>query len=60
MLDLYLDFGCSQARVQAQAVRVQVPDWGLMGGVGIAFRDFDTGSREQLMSFLAAVAAELP
>jgi DNA-binding NarL/FixJ family response regulator len=60
MLDLYLDFGRSQARVQAQAVRVQVPDWGLMGGVGIAFRDFDAGSREQLVSHLAAVAAELP
>jgi CheY-like chemotaxis protein len=60
MLDLYLDFGRSQARVKAQAVRVQAPDWGLMGGVGIAFRDFDTSSREQLVSYLATVAAELP
>jgi len=58
MLDLCLDFGLSQARVQAQAVRVQFPDWGLTGGVGIAFRDFDTGSREELMSHLAAVAAD--
>jgi CheY-like chemotaxis protein len=60
VLDLYLDFGASHARVQAQAVRVQMPDWGLMGGVGIAFRDFDAGSREQLLSFLAAVSAEVP
>jgi CheY-like chemotaxis protein len=58
-LDLCLDFGRSQARVQAQAVRVQLPDWGLVGGVGIAFRDFDTGSRERLVSHLAAVAAEI-
>ena len=60
VLDLCLDFGRSEARVQAQAVRVQLPDWGLAGGVGIAFRDFDTGSRERLLSHLAAVAAELP
>ena len=59
MLDLCLDFGRSQARVQAQAVRVQLPDWGFVGGVGIAFRDFDTGAREQLVSHLAAVAAEI-
>jgi CheY-like chemotaxis protein len=58
MLDLCLDFGRSQARVQAQTVRLQMPDWGLAGGVGIAFRDFDTGSREELVSHLAAVAAE--
>ena len=59
VLDLYLDFGRSQARVQAQAVRVQLPDWGFVGGVGIAFRDFDTGSRERLLSHLAAIAAEI-
>jgi len=60
VLDLCLDFGRSQAHVQAQAVRVQLPDWGLAGGVGIAFRDFDTGSRERLLSHLAAVATEIP
>ena len=60
LLDLYLDFGRSQARVRAQTVRLQTPDWGCVGGVGIAFRDFDTGSRELLVNHLAAVAAELP
>jgi CheY-like chemotaxis protein len=60
VLDLYLDFGRSQARVRAQTVRLQFPDWGCLGGVGIAFRDFDAGSRELLASHLAAVAAELP
>jgi DNA-binding response OmpR family regulator len=60
VLDLYLDFGRSQARVRAQTVRLQMPDWGCVGGVGIAFRDFDAGSRELLVSHLAAVAAELP
>lgn len=60
MLDLYLDFGRSQARVQAQAVRLQEPDWGRVGGVGIAFRDFDDGSREQLVSYLLAAAGEFP
>jgi len=60
LLDLYLDFGRSQARVRAQTVRLQTPDWGCVGGVGIAFRDFDAGSRELLVNHLAAVAAELP
>jgi CheY-like chemotaxis protein len=60
VLDLCLDFGRSQARVHAQAVRVQLPDWGFVGGVGIAFRDFGTGSRERLVSHLADVVAEIP
>jgi CheY-like chemotaxis protein len=58
VLDLCIDFGRSQARVLARTVRVQEPDWGLMGGVGIAFREFDAGSRELLASQLAEVSAD--
>ena len=48
MLDLCIDFGGSRARVLARTVRMQEPDWGVPGGVGVAFREFESGSREIL------------
>jgi CheY-like chemotaxis protein len=48
MLDLCIDFGGSRARVLARTVRLQEPDWGAPGGVGVAFREFESGSREIL------------
>jgi len=48
MLDLCIDFGGSRARVLARTVRLQQPDWGVPGGVGVAFREFESGSREIL------------
>jgi CheY-like chemotaxis protein len=57
MLDLCIDFGGSRARVLARTVRSQEPDWGVPGGVGVAFREFESGSREiltiRLEGFLA-------
>ena len=47
-LDLCIDVGGSRARVLARTVRVQVPDWGVVGGVGVAFNEFESGSRELL------------
>jgi CheY-like chemotaxis protein len=48
MLDLCIDFGGSRARVLARTVRMQEPDWGIPGGVGVSFREFESGSREIL------------
>jgi len=57
MLDLCIDFGGSRARVLARTVRSQEPGWGVPGGVGVAFREFESGSREiltiRLQEFLA-------
>ena len=55
VLDLCLDFGDAQLRVQARAVRVQEPDWGKPAGVGIAFEGLGAASREQLASRLARI-----
>jgi|GEM_PF-1673056 len=57
MLDLYIDFGGSRARVRARTVRTQQPDWGVAGGVGVAFREFESGSREILAIRLEEVLA---
>lgn len=57
MLDLYIDFGGSRARVLARTVRSQEPDWGVPGGVGVAFREFESGSREILTIRLEEVLA---
>jgi CheY-like chemotaxis protein len=47
-LDLCIDVGGSRARVVARTVRVQAPDWGVVGGIGVAFNEFESGSRELL------------
>lgn len=57
-LDLCIDFGGSRARVKAHAVRLQEPDWGVPGGVGVAFREFESGSREILTIRLDEILAE--
>jgi len=46
-LDLALDDG-SRVRVTAEVVRVQRPDWGRVGGVGVTFREFHGASLEAL------------
>jgi CheY-like chemotaxis protein len=58
MLDLCIDFGGSRARVLARTVRTQEPDWGVPGGVGVAFREFESGSREILTIRLEGVLAD--
>jgi CheY-like chemotaxis protein len=58
MLDLCIDFGGSRARVLARTVRSQEPDWGVPGGVGVAFREFESGSREVLTIRLEEVLAD--
>jgi CheY-like chemotaxis protein len=57
MLDLCIDFGGSRARVLARTVRTQEPDWGIPGGVGVSFREFESGSREILAIRLEEVLA---
>ena len=57
MLDLCIDFGGSRARVLARTVRMQEPDWGVPGGVGVAFREFESGSREVLTIRLEEILA---
>jgi CheY-like chemotaxis protein len=47
-LDMFIDVGGSRARVVARTIRVQEPGWGVAGGVGVAFREFESGSREIL------------
>jgi len=59
LLDLCIDFGDSRARVLARIARVQEPDWGLVAGVGITFREFDGGSRELLTSHLEEISGDL-
>jgi CheY-like chemotaxis protein len=58
VLDLCLDFGPNQARVQARTVRIQEPDWGQHAGIGIEFRQMDARSRGLIDSRLAEVGDE--
>jgi len=58
MLDLCIDFGGSRARVLARTVRTQEPDWGVPGGVGVMFREFESGSREILTIRIDEVLAD--
>lgn len=52
VLDLALDLAGRTARVRAEVVRVQEPDWGRAGGVGVSFVDLDQGSREMLEAYV--------
>ncbi len=49
-LDLALDDG-TRVRVTAEVVRVQRPDWGRAGGVGVTFRGFHGMSLEALQEW---------
>jgi PilZ domain-containing protein len=58
-LDLALENGC-RVRVTARVVRVQHPQWGRVGGVGVQFVRFEGESRSILERFLAAAPAQAP
>lgn len=63
-IDLMLEDG-SRAKVTAKVVRVQHPQWGRVGGVGVTFVRFEGDAREALARYidadpaLAAAAARL-
>lgn len=42
------------ARVTAKVVRVQRPDWGLVGGVGVVFTEFEEPSRQTIERWVEA------
>lgn len=52
-LDLDLD-GRTRARVTGKVVRVQEPQWGLVGGVGVAFTQYDADSRSVIEQYVNA------
>ena len=45
-------FGTVFVRVRAEVVRLQEPSWAHVGGVAVAFKDFDDGSKEMLMDYI--------
>jgi hypothetical protein len=55
-LDLELEGGRS-ARVVAKVVRIQYPQWGRVGGVGVAFTRFAGDSQSVLANYLEPVAS---
>ena len=53
LLDLELRLEDGQvARVTAQVVRVQQPDWGLIGGVGVKFIRYGPGAHDALERYM--------
>ena len=63
-LNMKLD-DCTEARATARVVRVQYPEWGLTGGVGVAFTDYEADSRNIIENYVAddetaVVPAERP
>jgi hypothetical protein len=53
LLDLVLDLeGGRRVGVTAKVVRIQYPQWGRVGGVGVAFTRFEGDSRDVLERFL--------
>lgn len=63
-LDMKLD-DSTEAHATARVVRVQYPEWGLAGGVGVAFTDYDADSRNIIESYVddddtVVVPAERP
>jgi len=52
-LELALDDG-SRILVTAEVVRIQAPDWGPVGGVGVAFREFHERSLEILEKWVGS------
>ncbi len=50
-LDVALENG-RRIRVHAKVVRIQHPQWGRIGGIGVQFVKFEDGSREILEEFL--------
>jgi predicted nucleotide-binding protein with TIR-like domain/PilZ domain-containing protein len=57
ILNLSLDFeNGASARVTARVARVQYPAWGRIGGVGVAFTEFDGRSEEIIKDYTSAGA----
>jgi predicted nucleotide-binding protein with TIR-like domain/PilZ domain-containing protein len=52
-LNLTLENG-NTAQVTARVVRVQYPEWGKVGGVGVTFTEFDGRSEEIIKEYTAA------
>jgi hypothetical protein len=54
-LDLELALGNGgRVRLRAEVVRIQHPQWGRVGGIGVRFLQFEDGSRAILERFLDA------
>jgi hypothetical protein len=47
-----------RVRVSGEVVRIQEPDWGQPGGVGLRFVEFGAGARMRLAEHVASVGAE--
>jgi hypothetical protein len=61
VLDLELALGCPErVRVTAEVVRIQHPQWGRVGGVGVRFVRFEDGSKETLARYLEEAEASEP
>jgi hypothetical protein len=61
ILGLELALGCAErVRVTAEVVRIQHPQWGRVGGVGVRFVRFEGNSQEILARYLAAAEASEP
>ena len=54
-LDLALENGCS-VQVTAKVVRLQYPQWGRVGGIGVAFTYFAGDSRAVLARYIEGVS----
>jgi len=52
-LELALEIEPQQARVLAEVVRIQEPDWVRPGGVGLTFRDLEAATRLHLANYVA-------
>jgi hypothetical protein len=59
VLDLHLDSG-AVVHVLAMVVRVQYPDWGRVGGVGVTFIDLPERFRKTLADFVDAGNTAVP
>ena len=52
-LHLALALGRTKGRVKAEVVRVQEPSWRCVGGVGVAFKEFGSGTKQLLSDYIA-------
>jgi CheY-like chemotaxis protein len=57
-LDLAFELEVDRVRVSGEVVRIQEPDWGQPGGVGLRFVEFGAGARMRLAEHVASVGAE--
>ena len=52
--DLTLVFGAAMVHVSVEVIRLQEPDWGRSGGIGVIFKGFGSGAQQFLESYIAA------